>query len=136
MFSNLTGNAADVGSTSRPRKVKDGDYGVAGRDDGGVWTGDPAGCGVTLLRAEKGAGITDGLTPEDGAVLSAARREGKAAAWLFEQGDFSESGFLLYGRLERLCARGLLRFESWTGDGMRGSGEMLAVFLPVFEQAA
>ena len=72
-----------------------------------------------------------GLTPEDGAVLVAARREGKVAARLFEHGDFSESGFLLYGQLERLCAQGLLRFESWSGDEIRGSGEVLAVFIPV-----
>jgi hypothetical protein len=80
--------------------------------------------------------IRDGLTLEDGAVLSAARREGKVAAHLFEHGDFSESGFLLYGRLERLCARGLLRFESWSGDGIKGSGDMLAVFIPVLDRAA
>ncbi len=81
-------------------------------------------------------GVSDGLTQEDGAVLSAARREGKVAARLFEHGDFSESGFLLYGRLERLCAQGLLRFESWSGDGIRGSGEVLAVFIPVLDRAA
>ena len=73
---------------------------------------------------------TETLTPEDGAVLSAARREGKVAARLYEHGDFSETGFLLYGRLEQLCARGLLRFESWSGDPARGSGEVSAVFTP------
>jgi len=76
------------------------------------------------------------LTPEDDAVLLAARRQGRIAARLFEQGDFSESGFLLYGRLERLCAEGLLQFESWSDDGIRGPGEVLAVFIPVFDAAA
>lgn len=70
------------------------------------------------------------LTPEDGAVLSAAQREGRVAANLFEHGDFSETGFLLYGRLEQLCAKGLLRFESWTGDPALGSGDVRAVFTP------
>ncbi len=70
------------------------------------------------------------LTPEDGAVLSAAQREGRVAANLFERGDFSEAGFILYGRLEQLCARGLLRFESWTGDPAQGSGDVRAVFTP------
>jgi hypothetical protein len=71
-----------------------------------------------------------GLTPEDGAVLRAAEREGRVAARLYVHGDFSEAGFLLYGRLESLCARGLLRFESWSGDAAKGSGEVLAVFTP------
>jgi len=77
-----------------------------------------------------------GLAPEDDAVLLAAVREGRVAARLFEHGDFSESGFLLYGQLERLCAQGLLRFESWSGDEIRGSGEVLAVFIPVLDRAA
>ena len=80
--------------------------------------------------------ITDAISLEDGAVLSAAHRDGQVAARLFEHGDFSEAGFLLYGHLERLCARGLLRFESWSGDAIRGSGEVLAVFIPVLDKAA
>ena len=76
-------------------------------------------------------GLKEGLTPEDGAVLLAAQREGRIAAWLYADGDFSEDGFLLYGQLERLCAQGLLRFESWTGDAASGSEEVRAVFLPV-----
>ncbi len=70
------------------------------------------------------------LTPEDGAVLEAAKRDGRIAARVFEQGDFSEPGFLLYGRLERLCAKGLLRFVSWTGDATHDTGEVAAVFVP------
>ena len=71
------------------------------------------------------------LSAEDGAVLIAARHTGVIAAHIFERGDFSEAGFLLYGRLEALCARGLLRFERWSGDPARGSGEVEAVFTPV-----
>ena len=70
------------------------------------------------------------LSAEDGAVLTAARRAGVIAAHLYEHGDFSEAGFLLYGRLEQLCARGLLRFERWSGDPARGSGRVEAVFTP------
>ncbi len=73
----------------------------------------------------------DALSPEEGAVLRSARRDGHIAARVFDRGDFSEDGFLLYGRLERMCDKGLLRFESWTGDAARGSGEVLAVFSPV-----
>ncbi len=80
--------------------------------------------------------IEGALTPEDGAMLHEALRAGRVAARLFEHGDFSEAGFLRYGRLERLCARGLLRFESWSGDAIRGSGEVLAVFIPVLDLAA
>lgn len=76
------------------------------------------------------------LTPEDGAVLRAAEREGRVAARLYVRGDFSEDGFLFYGRLESLCARGLLRFESWSGDAAKGSGEVLAVFTPARNKAA
>lgn len=70
------------------------------------------------------------LTAEDGAVLTAALADGVIAARLFEHGDFSEAGFLLYGRLEALCTRGLLRFEHWSGDPARGSGKVEAVFTP------
>jgi len=63
-------------------------------------------------------------------MLRRARREGRIAARVFDRGDFSEDGFLLYGRLEQLCAKGLLNFESWTGDAAKGSGEVLAVFTP------
>ena len=80
-------------------------------------------------------GSNTGLTPEDGAVLLAAERAGRIAAWLYQDGDFSEDGFLLYGRLERLCSRGLLRFESWSGDAASGSEEVRAVFLPVSRAA-
>jgi hypothetical protein len=76
-----------------------------------------------------------GLTAEDGAVLLSALREGRVAASLFERGDFSEAGFLLYGRLERLCAQGLLRFESWSGDAIKGQGDVQAVFIPVRNRA-
>jgi len=81
-------------------------------------------------------GCRQSLAPEDDAVLLAALREGRVAARLFEHGDFSESGFLFYGQLERLCAEGLLRFESWSGDEIKGSGEVLAVFIPVHHRAA
>ena len=89
---------------------------------------------MASLAGRQGCGQS--LAPEDDAVLLAALREGRVAARLFEHGDFSESGFLLYGQLERLCAQGLLRFESWSGDEIRGSGEVLAVFIPVLGQAA
>jgi hypothetical protein len=89
---------------------------------------------MASLAGQQGCG--ENLAPEDDAVLLAALREGRVAARLFEHGDFSESGFLLYGQLERLCAQGLLRFESWSGDEIRGSGEVLAVFIPVLGQAA
>jgi len=89
---------------------------------------------MASLAGQQGCG--ESLAPEDDAVLIAALREGRVAARLFEHGDFSESGFLLYGQLERLCAQGLLRFESWSGDEIRGSGEVLAVFIPVLGQAA
>jgi hypothetical protein len=72
----------------------------------------------------------DLLSADDGAVLTAARDAGVIAASLYEHGDFSETGFLLYGRLERLCTQGLLRFERWTGDPMRGTGRVEAVFSP------
>lgn len=70
------------------------------------------------------------LSQEDGVVLQAARLVGRIEARVFERGDFSEEGFLLYGRLERLCARGLLRFVSWTGDATGGASEVAAVFIP------
>jgi len=74
---------------------------------------------------------TEALSVEDGAVLMTARGAGVIAARVYEHGDFSEAGFLLYGRLEKLCARGLLRFERWSGDPARGSGRVEAVFTPV-----
>ena len=70
------------------------------------------------------------LTTEDCALVAAAAREGRIAARVFERGDFSEEGFLLYGRLERLCTRGLLRFVSWSGDATHETGEVAAVFAP------
>lgn len=76
-----------------------------------------------------------GLSPEDGALLAAAVRAGRVEAHLFEQGDFSEAGFLLYGQLEALCARGLLRFQSWSGDPAKGAGQVAAVFTPVVAAA-
>lgn len=70
------------------------------------------------------------LTHEDGAVLDSARQTGRIEARVFDRGDFSEEGFLLYGRLEQLCARGLLRFVSWTGDATGAASEVAAVFVP------
>lgn len=78
----------------------------------------------------------DTFATDDGAVLLAARRDGRVSAQLYEHGDFSETGFLFYGRLEALAARGLLRFESWSGDAAKGTGEVLATFIPVQSQAA
>ena len=83
---------------------------------------------MTPLIADNDLGT---LTPEDGAVLQAARQAGRVSAHLYEHGDFSEAGFILYGRLEDLCTRGLLRFERWSGDPAKGSGEVEAVFIPV-----
>jgi hypothetical protein len=76
------------------------------------------------------------LSTEDGAVLTAAQDHGRIEARVFERGDFSEEGFLLYGRLERLCARGLLRFVSWSGDPFHGDGDVEAVFAPARAIAA
>ncbi len=78
----------------------------------------------------------DMFATDDCAVLQAARRDGRVSAHLFEHGDFSETGFLLYGRLEDLTARGLLRFESWSGEPNKGAGEVRATFTPVLERAA
>jgi hypothetical protein len=83
------------------------------------------------MAAAAGQTPGDALVADDDAVLTAARRQGRVAARLFVRGDFSETGFLLYGRLERLRAEGLLRFDSWSGDALRGSGDVLAVFTPV-----
>ena len=63
-------------------------------------------------------------------VLTCALKSGQIAARLFIAGDFDEAGFLLYGRLERLCEQGFLRFESWSGDPATGQGDVLAVFRP------
>ena len=63
-------------------------------------------------------------------ALACAVKSGRIAARLFAAGDFDEAGFLLYGRLERLCEQGLLRFESWSGDPAVGRGDVLAVFRP------
>lgn len=70
------------------------------------------------------------IAQDDAALLARARSAGHIAAQLFERGDFSEPGFLLYGRLERLCEQGLLRFQSWSGDLSQDPGEVRAEFVP------
>ena len=76
------------------------------------------------------------LSSDDQHLVAVAERDGSIAARVFERGDFSEEGFLLYGRLERLCSRGWLRFVSWSGDATLDTGEVAAVFAPMAARAA
>ena len=80
--------------------------------------------------------MTHTLSSDDQHLVAVAERDGSIAARVFERGDFSEEGFLLYGRLERLCARGWLRFVSWSGDATHDTGEVAAVFAPMAARAA
>ena len=70
------------------------------------------------------------ITDEECDVLTRARREGYVSAELFSQGDFSEEGFLLFGRLEGLCLKGLLRFVARLGENERAPGDVRMVFAP------
>jgi hypothetical protein len=68
------------------------------------------------------------VTDEERAALRAVSPEGYVCAKLFDRGDFSEEGFLLFGRLEALCRKGLLRFVDRKGDSERAPGDVKMVF--------
>ncbi len=70
------------------------------------------------------------ITAEECAVLRRARRDGYVSAELFQHGDFSEEGFLLFGRLEVMCLKGLLRFVARLGENERAPGDVRMVFAP------
>ena len=67
------------------------------------------------------------VTDEEHAVLRSAAR---VSAKLFHHGDFSEEGFLLFGRLEVMCLKGLLRFVDRLGECERAPGDVRMVFAP------
>jgi hypothetical protein len=70
------------------------------------------------------------ITDEERAVLNRAERDGYVSAELWRQGDFSEEGFLLFGRLEVMCLKGLLRFVARLGENERAPGDVRMVFAP------
>ena len=74
--------------------------------------------------------VDTALTDEERVVMSSAERDGYVSASLFAKGDFSEEGFLLFGRLESLSRRGLLRFVDRFGDNDRAPGDVRMVFAP------
>ncbi len=69
-------------------------------------------------------------TDDERCVLSAAERDGYVSAKLYAAGDFSEEGFLLFGRLEVMCLKGLLRFVDRLGESERAPGDVDMVFAP------
>ena len=71
------------------------------------------------------------LTDEERGVLRSAQRDGYVSADLYRRGDFSEEGFLLFGRLESMCVKGALRFVDRLGDSERSPGDVKMVFAPV-----
>ena len=71
------------------------------------------------------------VTEEECAVLRSAERDGYVAAKLFDHGDFSEEGFLFFGKLEVMCLKGLLRFVDRSGENERAPGDVRMVFAPV-----
>ena len=77
-----------------------------------------------------------GLTDEEDAVLRSAERDGYVSADLYSQGDFSEEGFLLFGRLEVMCLKGLLRFVERCGESERSPGDVKMVFAPAYRTCA
>ena len=70
------------------------------------------------------------LSDEERFVLSSAQRDGYVSAKLFAEGDFSEEGFLLFGKLEMMCRKGLLRFVERHGENDRAPGDVKMVFAP------
>ena len=70
------------------------------------------------------------VTDEERAVLRSAERDGYVSAELYSHGDFSEEGFLLFGRLEVMCLKGLLRFVARLGENERSPGDVRMVFAP------
>ena len=76
------------------------------------------------------------VTDEEQAVLRSARQDGFVSAALFDQGDFSEEGFLFFARLEAMCLKGLLRFVDRLGECERAPGDLRLVFAPADGVAA
>ena len=70
------------------------------------------------------------ITEEERMTLRRAKRDGHVTAELFRQGDFSEEGFLLFGRLEVMCLKGLLTFVTRLGENERAPGDVRMVFAP------
>ncbi|MGC1303620.1 MAG: hypothetical protein WA840_14725 [Caulobacteraceae bacterium] len=70
------------------------------------------------------------ITDEERAVLWTAKRDGYVAAELFSRGDFNEDGFVLFGKLEVMCLKGLLRFVDRVGEAERRPGDVRMVFAP------
>ncbi len=70
------------------------------------------------------------ISDEEQAVLRSANRDGFVSADLFNHGDFSEEGFLFFGRLEVMCLKGLLRFVDRLGECERAPGDVRMVFAP------
>ena len=70
------------------------------------------------------------VSAEEQAVLRRAVTEGFVSAPLYRKGDFDEEGFLLFGKLEVMCLKGLLRFVDRTGDSERAPGDVRMVFAP------
>ena len=63
-------------------------------------------------------------------MLRSAERDGYGSADLYSRGDFSEEGFLLFGRLETMCLKGLLRFVARLGENERSPGGVRLVLAP------
>ncbi len=61
-------------------------------------------------------------------MLCSARRDGAVSAKLYNDGDFSEEGFLFFGKLEAMCRKGLLRFVDRVGECERAPGDLQMVF--------
>ena len=70
------------------------------------------------------------ITEDERVTLTRARRDGYVAADLYHQGDFDEEGFLLFGRLEAMCLKGLLTFVTRMGENERAPGDVRMVFAP------
>ena len=70
------------------------------------------------------------ISDEERTVLRCAERDGYVSADLYREGDFSEEGFLFFGRLEVMCLKGLLRFVARLGENERAPGDVRMVFAP------
>jgi hypothetical protein len=68
------------------------------------------------------------LSEDERALVCAARRDGFVAAKLYDHGDFSEDGFMLFGRLELLCLKGVMRFVDRIGKNERAPGDVRMIF--------
>ncbi len=85
---------------------------------------------TNALSAIPGHASEPALTDEERVVLRSAERDGYVSAKLYNQGDFNEEGFLLFGRLEVMCLKGLLRFVERLGESERSPGDVKMVFAP------